>query len=114
MPAGLAQQRATLPFGILHHLLLQEEREFQQRLLALAGIGPAPGGGGGAGAEGGEGGEEEEYLSEDEVDPDDLSYEEVGRAACMGQCCMSAAKLAAVPGQGAATQRGVRRAGRWA
>ncbi|KAI7843664.1 hypothetical protein COHA_002565 [Chlorella ohadii] len=54
----------------------EEEREFQQRLLALAGIGPAPGGGGGGG-EGAPEGEEAEYASEDEVDPDDLSYEEL-------------------------------------
>ena len=55
----------------------EEEREFQQRLLALAGIG-APGGAGSA-ADAGAGVEAAtEYASEDEVDPDDLSYEEVG------------------------------------
>lgn len=78
---------------------MQEEREFQQRLLALAGIGPAggggtAGGGGGAGAEGEEEGEEG-YLSEDEVDPDDLSYEEVGRLQFLAPrskagCCLGA------------------------
>ena len=55
---------------------MQEEREFQQRLLALAGIGPAAPSG--APGEDGADGEEAEYASEDEVDPDDLSYEEVG------------------------------------
>ncbi len=71
----------------------QEEREFQQRLLALAGIGPAPGGGGGGG-EGAPEGEEAEYASEDEVDPDDLSYEEVRSAAAAGWRAAAAATAA--------------------
>jgi E3 ubiquitin-protein ligase BIG BROTHER-like protein len=65
----------------------QEEREFQARLLALAGV--APGGSGAAGgddggdaAAGGDAGaggaaQGEGYLTEDEVDPDELTYEEV-------------------------------------
>jgi hypothetical protein len=52
----------------------EEEREFQQRMLALAGIGPAAAG---AGAEGAPADGGAEFASEDEVDPDNLSYEEV-------------------------------------
>lgn len=63
-----------------------EEREFQARLLALAGVGPAgvaAGGGDGAADDGGgdaEGGDagNEGYLTEDDADPDELTYEEVG------------------------------------
>lgn len=73
----------------------QEEREFQQRLLALAGMGGA--GAADAGAAGGEAGAEAGYASEDEVDPDDLSYEEVGaggwRAGSDCRCCCAAAGL---------------------
>ncbi len=57
----------------------EEELEFQQRLLALAGINPAAAGADGAGGAAADVGAE--YASEDEVDPDNLSYEEVrGRA----------------------------------
>lgn len=61
----------------------EEEREFQARLLALAGVRPASGGGSIAGGEGGgEGAGAQQagqgYLTEDEVDPDELTYEEVG------------------------------------
>lgn len=55
----------------------EEEREFQQRLLALAGINPAAAGADGAGGAAADVGAE--YASEDEVDPDNLSYEEVRR-----------------------------------
>lgn len=62
----------------------QEEREFQARLLALAGVGPAAAGAGGAAGTGeaGEGApqEGEDYVTEDDVDPDELTYEEVGAA----------------------------------
>lgn len=61
----------------------EEEREFQARLLALAGIG-GPAGGAAGGAQGdGQGGAGEEaeagegYLTEDDVDPDELTYEEL-------------------------------------
>ncbi|KAL4433972.1 hypothetical protein ABPG75_000413 [Micractinium tetrahymenae] len=60
-----------------------EEREFQARLLALAGVGPAGAAASGAAAAGeGEGGEgaaqeAEGYYTEDDVDPDEMTYEEL-------------------------------------
>lgn len=78
----------------------QEEREFQQRLLALAGIGPAAGGA--AGPEGAAAdGEEAEYASEeeeDEVDVDDLSYEQAWSGCGWRRCTSDAGcPCAAVP-----------------
>ncbi|PRW57669.1 3-ketoacyl- thiolase peroxisomal [Chlorella sorokiniana] len=75
--AGAGEPEELTDEEMARRLQEEEEREFQQRLLALAGIGPAPGGGGGVPGEGAAEGEEAEYASEDEVDPDDLSYEEL-------------------------------------
>eukprot|EP00887_Chlorella_sp_A99_P003597 scaffold7.g3597.t1 len=57
-------------------LQAEEDAAFQARLLALAGVGGGFGPAGGE--EEGEAGEEEEgYLSEDGVDPDEMTYEEL-------------------------------------
>lgn len=80
--AGAGGEEEVTDEEMARRMQEQEEREFQQRLLALAGIG-APGTAGGSG-EADEAGaaEAEEYLSEDDVDPDDLSYEEVRCGCC--------------------------------
>jgi E3 ubiquitin-protein ligase BIG BROTHER-like protein len=88
------QEKELTDEEVARRMQEEEEREFQQRLLALAGVGPggaaATGSGGAAGGAGGGGGglardlagelaeAAGEYLSEDDVDPDDMTYEEVG------------------------------------
>ncbi|KAL4441836.1 hypothetical protein ABPG77_003752 [Micractinium sp. CCAP 211/92] len=67
---------------VARRLQEEEEREFQARLLALAGVGgQAAAGTGGAAVEGEEGEgaaqEGEGYVTDDDVDPDELTYEEL-------------------------------------
>ncbi|PSC73107.1 3-ketoacyl-thiolase peroxisomal [Micractinium conductrix] len=93
-PGGAAEPAAAAEGGdgeeltdeeMARRLQEDEEREFQARLLALAGVGPAgvaAGGGDGAADDGGgdaEGGDagNEGYLTEDDADPDELTYEEL-------------------------------------